>query len=180
MSLRSRYCAAQPFTDFVRTTTANVELWQTLARRAQVAVTAVARTQAIGGRWHLLVLAEDWCGDAVNSLPVLAKLTELADNVHLRVLTRDANLDLMEAHLSPRGARAIPVVMVLDADFAERGWWGTRPAALQRWVDDVGRTLPNEERYREIRRWYARDRGASVLDEVIGLIGSAALRQHAA
>lgn len=173
-SLRTRYCAAQPFANFVRDANENVELWQVLARRAQVPHDAVARVSALGGRWHLLVLAEDWCGDALNSLPVLARLAELAPNLDLRVLARDTHPDLMDAHLSPSGARAIPVVIVLDADWNERGWWGSRPAALQQWVNEEGRTMSKEDRYREIRRWYARDRGAEVLDEVITLLESAA------
>jgi hypothetical protein len=53
------------------------------------------------------VLSEDWCGDAVNSVPYLARLAELAPNLDLRVLARDENPDLMDAHLT-RGSRSIP------------------------------------------------------------------------
>jgi hypothetical protein len=131
----------------------------------------VERAAAIPGQWHLLVLNEDWCGDAVNTVPILARLADEAPNLHLRTLGRDANPDLMNAHLT-NGSRSIPVVIVLDGGYAERGWWGPRPSALQRWVMTEGRTLTVAEKYREVRRWYARDRGATTVDEVLRLIES--------
>ncbi|MFN2565051.1 MAG: thioredoxin family protein [Gemmatimonadaceae bacterium] len=88
MNLRRRYCAAKPFAEFLRDVQANADLWRSLARRAHVPEQVVERVRALGGRWHLLVLVEDWCGDAVNTLPVLARLAELADNVGLRVRPR--------------------------------------------------------------------------------------------
>src|SRR5690606_25779827 len=54
------------------------------------------------------------------------------------VLRRDENLDLMDARLSPTGGRAIPVVMLLDESGMEIGWWGSRPAGLQTWIDAEG------------------------------------------
>jgi hypothetical protein len=97
---------------------------------------------------------------------VVAKLAELAPNMDLRVLARDHNLDLMDAHLTGT-SRSIPVVILLDAEFNERGWWGPRPTELQRWVLGPGMSLDKTERYREVRGWYARDRGLSTLEEVV-------------
>ena len=129
---------------------------------------------ALGGAWHLLVLSEDWCGDAVNSVPVIARLAELAPNVDLRVLARDENLDLMDAHLSGT-SRAIPVVIALDGEFNERGWWGSRPAPLQQWVTGPGKAMEKDARYREIRSWYARDKGRTTLEEVVGMMEKTAV-----
>jgi hypothetical protein len=180
VSLRAQYCAAQPFAEFLRRAEVNADLWQALTRRAHVPHPAVERVRALGGRWRLLVLADDWCGDATNTLPVLAKLADLAENLDLRVLARDADADLMDAHLSPRGARAIPVVIALDADFVERGVLGSRHLPLQRWVDLVGAAMPKEARCREVRRRYAQERGVTTLDEVIGLLEHAASQRSAA
>lgn len=180
MTRKRRYCGATPFSNFLDGVEANADLWRSIARRAEVPDGDVERVRALGQRWHLLVLTEDWCGDAVNTLPVLAKLADIADNLDLRVLSRDANPDLMDAHLAPNGARAVPVVIALDADFVERGFWGSRPSPLKHWVESEGMSMPKEERYREIRRWYARDRGATTLDEVIGLLESGAINRRAA
>jgi hypothetical protein len=172
--VRDRYAAAAPFDDAVAAAVANAELWRNAARLTRVPDDAVARAAAVPGRWHLLALSEDWCGDAVNTLPHVARLADQAPNLDLRVLARDENLDLMDAHLTGI-ARAIPVVIVYDADFVERGWWGPRPTPLQQWVlGPEGQALDKTQRYRHVRAWYARDRGRTTLDEVIGLLERAA------
>jgi hypothetical protein len=174
MSLKHRFENAPRFAEFLAAAEKNAGLWRDTYRLTRVPPEAVARAEALPGRWHLLVLNEDWCGDAVNTIPHLARLAELSGNLDLRVLGRDANPDLMEAHLSPTGARAIPVVMVLDERFEEHGWWGSRPDELQRWVLEHGATLEKEERYRHVRTWYARDRGRSTLAEVLAIMERAA------
>jgi len=152
---------------------ANADLWLAVYTHATVSDAAVARAAAIGGRWHILVLAEDWCGDAVNTLPVIARLVERVANLELRVLPRDANLDLMDSHLT-NGARSIPVALVLRADYSEQGWWGPRPRELQAWVMGEGRVLDKPARYREVRRWYARDKGESTVRELLDVMVGAA------
>jgi hypothetical protein len=168
-SMRGRFLAAPDFEAMLASATKNVELWEAVWRRAQVDEAHLLRIAALPGMWHLLVLSEDWCGDAVNTLPVVAKLAELAPNLDLRVLGRDANPDLMDAHLTGR-SRSIPVVIVLDEAFRERGWWGPRPTVLQRWVSGQGQLLEKTARYREARGWYARDRGRTTLEEVVSLL----------
>jgi hypothetical protein len=165
-SLQERFAAGRSLTEFLAAAVANADLWRAVYSRARIEDAALARAETLGGPWHLLVLVEDWCGDAVNTLPVLGRLTEHAPNIDLRVLGRDANLDLMDAHLT-NGSRSIPVVMILDPTYRARAWWGPRPAALQAWVVGEGRTLTKEDRYREVRRWYARDHGATTVDEVL-------------
>ncbi len=90
-----------------------------------------------------------------------------------KALGRDTNADLMDAHLT-HGSRSIPVVIVLDEEFEEIGWWDPRPTELQAWVRSEGAPMPKEERYKEVRRWYARDRGESTLREIIELLEDAA------
>ena len=167
--LRARYAAAPTFDAYVETTIENAQLWRDAARLARVADDAAARAAALPGRWHLLVLSEDWCGDAVNSVPFIARLADSAPGLDLRVLGRDANPDLMDAHLTG-AARSIPVVIAYDDDFVERGWWGPRPAALQTWVMGEGQALDKSSRYKHVRTWYARDRGRTTVDEVLQLL----------
>jgi hypothetical protein len=93
----------------------------------------------------------------------------------LRVLARDQNLDLMDAHLT-NGGRAIPVVMILDEMYREVGWWGPRPDPLQDYFLRELRPLPKEERYPHLRAWYARDRGMTSLTELLDRIPSPAFR----
>jgi hypothetical protein len=169
LDLERDWDRATPFHDYVAAAQKNQDLWNGVYRLARVPDDIVQRARALPGSWKLLVLSEDWCGDAVNTIPVLQKLTELSPNLEIRLLSRDENPELMGAHLSPTGARAIPVVMVLDEAFHEHGWWGSRPGPLQQWVLADGLAMPKDERYLRVRAWYARDRGRTTLDEVLSI-----------
>jgi hypothetical protein len=174
--MKERYERAPTIGEFIAGARQNQELWRSLVARATVPPDLVARASAVGEPRHLLVLVEDWCGDAFNTVPFVAALAAAVPGLDMRVLARDENPDLMDSHLT-NGSRSIPVVMVLDEQFEELGWWGPRPAELQRWVlGEEGQSLPKEERYKAIRTWYARDRGRTTLEEVVGLIERGATR----
>jgi nicotinamidase-related amidase len=119
----------------------------------------------------LLVLAEDWCGDASNTVPYVAKLGEQARCLEMRVLRRDEHAEVMDRYLTGT-SRAIPIVIVLDEDWHEIGHWGSRPRELQAWVMEARRTTPKEQLYPQIRRWYARDKGETTLREILALLPS--------
>lgn len=168
-----RYAAAATLPDYIAAAQKNAELWSAIYRTIPVPDEYVTRANAVGGRWHLLVLSEDWCSDAVSSIPPVAKLVERVPGLDLRVLARDQNPDIMDVHLT-NGTRSIPVIMLLDDRHVEREWWGPRPAQLQTWMRTEGLKLPKEERNRIKRQWYARDRGKTVLDDIVSMLERAA------
>ena len=147
----------------------NHEMWVAITHRVTIPLEISARVETLGGHWHLLVLNEDWCGDAVNIVPIVAKLADSVSNVDLRILARDENLDIMDTHLTGK-SRSIPIVILLNKKFEECGWWGPRPRALQKWVTEKGMLLPKDERYREIRTFYARDRGLTTMEEIVSML----------
>ena len=157
------------FTAFLDAVEANSGLWHTLPNRVTLHGESVMRIAAVPGRWRLLVLADDWCGDAVNILPVIAGLADAAPNLTLRILGREEVPEVMDRHLT-HGTRSIPVAILLDEKGGERGWWGPRPRVLQEWFEVVARTLEVPHRYPALRRWYARDRGESTCKEIADLI----------
>ncbi len=83
---------------------------------------------------NVLVLAEDWCGDVINNLPVLARLAEASDQLHLRIFLRDQNLDIMDQYLKEGQFRSIPVFVFFDQNFHELGYWIERPARISEMV----------------------------------------------
>ena len=84
-----------------------------------------------------LILVNSGCSDAVSQDKGKAKEkghahAEAVPNLDLRMIERDQNLDLMDAHLTNGKSRSIPVVILLDDGFCERGWWGPRPTDRSR------------------------------------------------
>ena len=174
-SLRRRFFAGQDVETMLASAEKNADLWAAVSRRAVVPQQFVDRVNALAGQWHLLVMSADWCGDAVNTVPVIARLAMNSSNMDLRILERDTNLDLMDAHLTGT-SRSIPAVIALDENYMERGWWGPRPAALQRWAMGEGQGLDKTERYKHIRTWYARDHALTTLEEVVAMLEHSAGR----
>ena len=167
---RTRYYDGETFSNFLARPTVNHELWLALAHRVMIPVEYSARVEALHGHWHLLVLSEDWCGDAVNIVPIVARLSDSVSNMDMRILARDQNLDIMDAHLTNGKSRSIPIVILLNDKFQECGWWGPRPRALQQWVVESGMQLAKDVRYKEIRTFYARDRGVTTVRELVEML----------
>ncbi|HEX7120966.1 MAG TPA: thioredoxin family protein [Gemmatimonadaceae bacterium] len=166
---RREFLSGSTFAQFIEEAERQREHWRAVVRRAAVSPDALRRVRTLHGAWHLLVLTEDWCSDGVHTLPFLARLSQLTLNLDLRVLGRDRHPALMDEHKSGH-ARAIPVVMILDDECIERGWWASRPSELQALIDGPWHRLPPRERELAKRRWHARDRGASALEEIISLL----------
>ena len=144
-------------------------MWEGVYRTTPIPQWAVEKVGERDDGLRLLVIAEDWCGDASNTVPVLGKLGDEAEGIDVRIISRDDNPEVMDRYLTD-GARSIPIAILLDSDFKEIGYWGPRPKELQQWVMDNKDLIPKEERYPQVRRWYAKDKGASTLRELLELI----------
>ncbi|HYH78401.1 MAG TPA: thioredoxin family protein [Longimicrobium sp.] len=156
------------------------KLWDAVWERAKLPHWALDEGRGAGA-WKLLVISEDWCGDASNTVPVVARLAEELPNVELRVVKRDEHPALMDRHLTG-GSRSIPLVVVLCPDFTVAGQWGPRPSQLQSWVLEQKKAgeRPVGDIYRDVRTWYARDRGESTLREVLAVMTGGAEQRAAA
>jgi hypothetical protein len=161
---------ALTYEQFVTTSHEHCELWTGVYRLARVPAWALEEAASLGQKFRLVVLAEDWCGDASNTVPVLARWAEQTRNVELRILRRDENPAVMDRYLTGT-ARSIPVVIVLTLEMDELGWWGPRPAALQVWTSEhLAQGKEKKALYPDIRRWYAKDKGESTLREVLAVM----------
>ena len=104
----SLWDSALPFERFVKESTEHCDLWTGVYRTARVPDWAKAAAAKLGRTFRFVVLAEDWCGDASSTVPVIARFAE-AVGMELRILRRDEHLEVMDAYLT-NGARAIPIL----------------------------------------------------------------------
>ncbi len=86
--MQTRYGSALTVDAFVAKAKTNCELWESYARRATADTELVARVNRLTSQRFLLVLLEDWCGDAVNTIPALAALASASETLDLRMLER--------------------------------------------------------------------------------------------
>ena len=91
----------------------------------------------------ILVITEDWCGDAMLNNPILRKIGEAA-NLDIRTVNRDEHPDLIERHLT-NGGKSIPIYLLFDKDGEVMAKWGPRAATLQEYVMELRESLPSSE-----------------------------------
>lgn len=119
--------------------------------------------------WY--VLLEGWCGDAAQSVPVIAKLASMNSNINLQLILRDEHPAIMDQYLT-NGGRSIPKLIGLDESGEELFTWGPRPANAQRLYDAF--KLNPEKGFvkfaEELQLWYAKDKTVSIQEELLSLI----------
>lgn len=108
----------------------------------------------LGKKLKVLVITEDWCGDALYNVPVLAKMVEGNPNIEMRIFLRDKNPDLMDQYLNQGMFRSIPVFAFFDENMNEVARFIERPPAqteeIEKKMLEVRRAL-RAERYPEWR-----------------------------
>ena len=82
-----------------------------------------------GPKLKVLVLTEDWCGDALANVPIIGRLAKETGRFDVRVFLRDQNDDLMSQYMNGE-YKSIPVVAFFDDSFREVGRWIERPATV--------------------------------------------------
>lgn len=92
---------------------------------------------------RVLVITEDWCGDAMLNIPILLRICEAAQ-LQVRMLPRDENPDLMDQYLTD-GSKSIPIFIFINENGEEHAVWGPRAPKLQEIVDDSRQTLPDKD-----------------------------------
>jgi hypothetical protein len=153
----------------------HADLWKHHWENAEVDEVTRTRLADLPGPRRVLILTEDWCGDAVRSVPVLVRALEEAPGVEARILDITTRPEVIDRHLS-KGARAIPVAIVMDDQGNDLGWWGPRPAPLQallrKRLIEKGRPAKADigKFYAPIMGWYKKDGGRTALEELTLLL----------
>ena len=82
-----------------------------------------------GPKRNVLVLTEDWCGDALANVPILGRLAKETGRFDIRVFLRDQHEDLTSQYMNGE-FKSIPVFAFFDDSFREIGRWIERPASV--------------------------------------------------
>jgi len=112
-----RFAQGMTFPEYLAQMRTNKERFA--KRLAEADVGPEDREALAGRKLKILVITEDWCGDALVGFPGLAKLVEGAPDVEMRVFLRDANPDVMGQYLKRGLYRTIPVFVFFDERMTE-------------------------------------------------------------
>ncbi len=151
----------------------NVQRMKRVEKTTILTYDLLTAIQNVKGHYRFLVISEGWCGDAAQIVPVIDKIVSTApDKFSLRLVLRDQNIPLIDAHLTDNG-RAIPVVLVLnDENELVLPKWGPRPAILQslraQWKKEG---LDSTKIGELLHGWYAKDKTQETQRELSALLG---------
>ena len=120
-----------------------------------------------GTKLNVLVITEDWCGDALYNIPVLAKLVEGLPNVEMRVFLRDQNPDLMDQYLNRGIYRSIPVFAFFDDNMNEVSRFLERPPKVTEVIEQKMLEVRRAVRAEHLEEWRQ-----AVVDEVRALLNA--------
>lgn len=118
-----------------------------------------------------LVIAEGWCGDAAQILPIIYKMAESSENIDLKIVLRDENDALMNDFLT-NGGMAIPKLIILDEENNVIGDFGPRPEPARKLIADykAANGVVDEPIKVELQKWYLHDKGVSTQNEIMQLM----------
>ncbi|NDC43449.1 MAG: thioredoxin family protein [Chitinophagia bacterium] len=151
--------------------------WQRMQRINKTVVLhdeMLAAIAAVPRHLNWLVITENWCGDAGQLLPVMNAVTEASGGkISLRLVYRDAHLELIDHHLT-NGSRSIPRLLQLDDQFNLLATWGPRPAEAQALVLQLKANPETAPHYNEhLHKWYATNKTLAAQKELAALLSVA-------
>lgn len=124
-SMRDRFAAAMTLEQFVATDTVRSDQWHAnISRSSATADAYFGRARGLTSQWHLLIVADNWCSDAVNTIPYIAAVGTASGRFDVRLLKKADASDLLRAHLLD-GRAATPLGLVLDEQYQKRGECGS-------------------------------------------------------
>lgn len=119
------------------------EFYQNFRVKPEDAQALKALTQKSNGPAKMLALGEDWCGDVVRGLPVLAKVAE-AVGLELRIFPRDEHQDIMNEFLKEGKYMSIPTAVFYTRDHQYICHWIERPVVAAKEMQEIEEAIRAE------------------------------------
>jgi len=172
LSTAGRSTGSEQSEDLTNYTILNQRRMKRLDKTLKISDKFVSKIKDFTNKVSWLVLTESWCGDAAQTMPMMNKVAELNENISLRVILRDENLDIMHRFLTNNSMSIPKLVMVSDETGEVLGEWGSRPSIATQMVSDYknehGMLTP--EFKEELQVWYNKDKGQSTLSDLMELL----------
>ena len=125
---RERFEQGMTIEQYQAQMTRNQEAFATNLAAAGLRPEDLAFFRALPAPINTLVITEDWCGDALANVPVVAKVAAETGKLNLRLFLRDQNLDLADQYLKEGKYRSVPVFAFFDQAMRKLGHFIERPA----------------------------------------------------
>ncbi len=165
MVTRERFMQGMTFQQYLDQMGTNKETFVKFLDEVEIKPEDREAIKRLGGKLNILVITEDWCGDALYNFPSLAKLVEGVPGVEMRVFLRDQNPDLMDQYLNKGLFRSIPVFVFFDEKMNELARFIERPPKVTEEIEAKMLEVRRALRAQNVLAWRR-----AVVDEVRSLL----------
>jgi len=143
--LRGKFESALPYDAYVATgREGHQRAWADFRNQLNPTPEHAKLFEGFTRRMHILAISGTWCGDCVQQVPMLDAISGLRpDLIELRVLDRDAHLDLAKRLVINDGMR-VPVVLFLNEEMEFVSMFGDRTLSRYRAIAErqLGASCP--------------------------------------
>jgi hypothetical protein len=165
MVTRERFAQGMTFQQYLDQMGTNKETFVKFLSEIKVRPEDRQALDKLGKKLRVMVITEDWCGDALYNVPVLAKLVEGNPNIEMRVFLRDKNPDLMDQYLNNGMYRSIPVFAFFDENMNEVARLLERPPKVTEQLEKKMLEVRRAMRAENLEPWRQ-----EVVNEIRGLL----------
>ncbi|MGK9045245.1 thioredoxin family protein [Mammaliicoccus vitulinus] len=138
------YEQAQPIKEYVNEMTTNKDQLLDIYQSFQLPKNDERLDKIKDKNYKVLVITEDWCGDAMMNIPVLLNIADYA-NIEVKVFHRDEDTNLIDQYLTNGTARSIPIFVFLNDNHEQEHVWGPRAIIVQKHVEILRKDLPSKD-----------------------------------
>ncbi len=156
----------QKLLEFVRL---NIKRMERLNKTIELEKSLIGCLKNIRIKMNWFIIAEPWCGDCSQIVPVLAKISEIAEKcIRLKIILRYENPSWIEKYHT-NGSKSIPKLIAFDELGNELFIWGPRPAEAQAIFMDWKNNPQNkswDDFEKDLHIWYTKDKTHSIQKEI--------------
>lgn len=159
--------------DLLNYSTLNDKRMDRLDKTLKISEETTNALNKLKDNFSLLVLAEGWCGDAAQIIPVLNKIANITSKIELKIVGRDENEALMNEFLT-NGGKAIPKVILVNSKNEVLNSWGPRPSIATSMVNDYKAANGglDAEFKKDLQMWYNKDKGNNTQQDIVALLAA--------
>ena len=165
MVTKERFLQGMTFQQYLDQIGTNKEKFLEFLKEIKIRPEDREALKKLGKKLNVLVITEDWCGDALYNFPVFAKLVDGNPHVDMRVFLRDKNPDLIDQYLNQGMYRSIPVFAFFDENMNEIARFIERPPKVTEVIEKKMLEVRRSLRTEHLEEWRQ-----AVVDEVRGLL----------
>ncbi|WP_416197282.1 MAG: Thioredoxin [Sporanaerobacter sp.] len=93
---------------------------------------SIERIKSIDKKINILICAEIWCPDCMINVPIVEKMRQINENIHISIVGKEENKDFFKVFNIEENIVRIPTFVFYDEYFTQLGSFVERPTCIKK------------------------------------------------